>query len=349
MSDIQAKLLHNIADEIKDDEEIPTLKEYIENEHRPLLDSKEIIDSLGNKIMDFYTDYGTQRVTIDGDISSGKPIIITYHDVGINHNACFMSFINMIREYDEKFKYFTIVHIDAPQHHYNDSTVKTNDNIDHFDLLELATQIEEIRSKLCIDRFIGFGVGASCNIWTYYGINYCKRLRGLILLNGIGSGPSWKEWIFDTMLSTIGTNSQWLIDSLRSSLLIRYFPRLVSQETYDYFLDEFDKLDTQSIIKYFRGFIRRKEFNQKQLNKIKTKVLIICGENSKVKDETINFQKIMPAAYRTFVLMNDTGFLLTESHPQKICSSIDLFVQSLGLTKISLKSKFGQINKSQTI
>eukprot|EP01084_Bolivina_argentea_P039893 73715_1 len=113
-----------------------------------------------------------------------------------------------VHEYDKKFKYFTIIHIDAPQHHYTDSTFKTNENIDQFDLLELATQIEEMRSKLCIDRFTGFGVGASCNTWTYYGINYCKRLLALILLNGIASGPSCKEWIFDTMLSAIGTNSQ---------------------------------------------------------------------------------------------------------------------------------------------
>lgn len=45
--------------------------------------------------------------------------------------------------------------------------------------------------------------------------------------------------------------------------------------------------------------------------------------------------------------MNDTGFLLTESHPQKLCSSIDLFIQSLGLTKISLESKFGKIEETR--
>jgi len=189
-------------------------------------------------------------------------------------------------------------------------------------------------------------VGASCNIWTYYAMNYSQRMRGMILLNGIGSAASWREWIFDKMLSAIGSSSQFLIDSLTGSLLTRYFPKAVSKETIDYFMDTFDNMNRQSVIKYFRGFVRRSEFTEAQLAKIKTKTLIICGEFSRVRDETIAFQKIMPRANTTFVLMNDTGFLMTESHPQKLCSSIDLFVQSTGLTTISLTKKYGKLEKN---
>jgi len=322
--------------------------------------SQKKYDKNGYEIMDFFTDYGTQRVTIDGDITSTKPVIVTYHDIGINHTACYQSFFNMMREYDPKFQYFTIVHIDAPQHHFDDaertdSTTTTSKSfhnesaIEAFDLLELSSQIEEIRSKLQLDRFIGFGVGAACNIWTYYAMHYSQRMRGLILLNGIGSAASWREWIFDKMMGAMGASSQFLIDSLASSLLTRYFPGAVSKETIDYFMDTFDKMDRQSVIKYFRGFVRRSEFSEAQLAKIKVKTLIICGEFSRVKEETIAFQKIMPRRYTTFVLMNDTGFLLTESHPQKLCSSIDLFVQSTGLTTISLAKKYGKIEKNAEI
>merc|ERR1712228_888350 len=126
-------------------------------------------------------------------------------------------------------------------------------NIEAFDLLELSSQIEEIRSRLQLDRFIAFGVGASCNIWTYYAMHY-SRMRGMILLNGIGSAASWREWIFDKMMAAMGSSSQFLTDSLASSLLTRYFPKAVSKETIDYFMDTFDRMDRQSVIKYFRGF-----------------------------------------------------------------------------------------------
>jgi pimeloyl-ACP methyl ester carboxylesterase len=317
-----------------------------------------------HEVMEFFTDYGTQRISIDGDLSNGRPVVMTYHDIGINHNACYLSFFNMLEQYDTKFKYFNVVHIDAPQHHYEDGDKASNANpdssgghgppsifddesVEAFDLLELCTQIEEIRSRLQIENFLAVGVGAACNVWTYYAINYSHRLRGLILINGLGSVASWREWIFDTLLSAVGKKSQFLIDSFQSSLLTRYFPRTVAKETYDYFLDEFERIHTQSAIKYLRGFMRRQEFTEQQLSKIKTKTLVLCGEFSRVKDETIAFQKMMPRQYTTFVLMSSAGFLLTESEPQNLCSSIDLFVQSLGFTTISLQRKYGKFDDEE--
>eukprot|EP00484_Ammonia_sp_Unknown_P022626 CAMPEP_0197023834 /NCGR_PEP_ID=MMETSP1384-20130603/4475_1 /TAXON_ID=29189 /ORGANISM="Ammonia sp." /LENGTH=383 /DNA_ID=CAMNT_0042452111 /DNA_START=74 /DNA_END=1225 /DNA_ORIENTATION=+ len=317
-----------------------------------------------HQVIEFFTDYGTQRVSIDGDLSNGRPVIMTYHDIGINHNACFSSFFNLMEQHDAKFKYFNVVHIDAPQHHYEDGdttstatadsanshgppSIFDDDSIEAFDLLELCTQIEEIRSRLQIDKFVAIGVGAACNVWTYYAINYSHRLRGLILINGLGSVASWREWIFDALLSAVGQKSQFLIDSFQSSLLTRYFPRTVAKETYDYFLDEFERIHTASTIKYLRGFIRRQEFTEEQLSKIKTKTLVICGEFSRVKDETISFQRMMPRQYTTFVLMPSSGFLLTESEPQKLCSSIDLFMQSLGFTTISLQRKYGKFDEEE--
>ena len=180
---------------------------------------------------DFPEDYpeaDPQRISIDGDISSGRPVLMTYHDIGINHNACFASFLNMLRAYDDKFRYFTVVHIDAPQHHYEDTAPgKFHDDeaMEAFDLLELASQVEEIRAALQVERFVALGVGAATNVWTYYAINYSVRLRGMVLLNALGSGASWREWIFEQLLRGMGAQSQWLADSLASSLLTRYFPR----------------------------------------------------------------------------------------------------------------------------
>ena len=38
---------------------------------------------------------------------------------------------------------------------------------------------------------------------------------------------------------------------------------------------------------------------------------------------------MMPRKHTTFMLMDRAGFLLTESQPQELCSSINLFVESL--------------------
>jgi len=332
----------------------PAAPQRAENQEQKTSDIQR--DENGHAIMEFYTDYGVQRVSIDGDLQNGQPVIMTYHDIGINHNACFLSFFNMMKAYDTKFRYFNIVHIDAPQHHPKSSsriagtkqtsstvTTTTKGDVDAFDLLELSSQIEEIRNKLQVDRFLAFGVGASCNVWTHYATNYSHRMRGMVLLNPVNNAASWTEWMFDVLLGKLGTSSQYLCDSFESSLFSRYFPVSVAPETYDAFNDEFDKIDTQQSLKFFRGFVRRQPLSEKQLNKITTKTLVIAGEMSKVREECIQFQKMMPRQYTTFVLIPDAGFLLTESDPQKLCSSVDLFAESLGVTTISMESKFGKL------
>merc|ERR550532_3676973 len=104
-----------------------------------------------------------------------------------------------------------------------------------------------------------------------------------------------------------------------------------------------DRLHRPSVIKYLRGFIRRVAFDKESLEKITAKTLVICGEYSRLKEDTIKFQKMMPRRYTTFVLKDKTGFLMTESHPQELCSSVNLFVETLGLTNTTLKFKYGTL------
>ena len=178
-----------------------------------------------------------------------------------------------------------MIHIDAPQHHYEDEEDQRtgavpkfvdDEKLEAFDLLELCSQIEEIRSALQVDRFLAFGVGAACNIWTYYAMNYSHRLRGMVLLNPVGCGISWREWIFEKMLYSMGTKSQFLMDSFTSSMLTRYFPRAVAEEIYTYFAKEMARLHQPSVIKYFRGFIRRMEFTEQHLKKVYLRVSMWC-------------------------------------------------------------------------
>eukprot|EP01083_Nonionella_stella_P259621 886226_1 len=105
--------------------------------------------------MDFLTDYVTQRVSIDGYLTSKKTIIITYHVIVIYHSACYLSFFNMMKSYDPKWRYFTIVHIDAPQSHYEDNVSShcpqffEDESIVAFDLLELIMYTNR-RDTQCI-------------------------------------------------------------------------------------------------------------------------------------------------------------------------------------------------------
>lgn len=132
----------------------------------------------------------------------------------------------MAKSTDNIFEYFTIIHIDVPGHYSTNKNKKTSTptNFDCFDLLELATQIETIRNKLQLKPFMALGIGAACNVWSYYAMNFSERLKGMVLINPLASVAGWREWMADQLLSVMGTESEFMISSLKDSLINRYFP-----------------------------------------------------------------------------------------------------------------------------
>lgn len=195
---------------------------------------------------DFFTEYGRMRVTIEGDLQSGRPVIMTYHDIGINHVACFQSFFSIVSTYPNILRYFVVIHIDAPGHHYdttasdeqlnsNENKIKMKENKDTneektetFEMSKLASLIETIVYELKIKRFFGFGVGAGCNVWLEYAkqnntSNFDSNiLRGLILVNPTNADPSWSEWGVNHMFSFMGSQTQWLRNVFFGSMVPRY-------------------------------------------------------------------------------------------------------------------------------
>ena len=137
-------------------------------------------------------------------------------------------------------------------------------------------------------------------------------------------------------------------NSLDGSWFNRYFPygKGAFDENIEYFKECYSKMNTNNVIKYFRGFSRRKELTEGLLSKIKCYTLVISGENSPTHNESILYQKRMPRRYTTWVKLDDAGFLLTESCPQKIIGSISLFLQTSGLTITTLQAKYGKIKPS---
>lgn len=315
------------------------------------INAEQKTDTNNIQTMDFFTDYGIQRIEISGDLNSSKPIIVTYHDIGLNHQSCFDKFIKMLLNYDVIFQYFNFVHINAPNHHIFDVTKNQkninnaldNKNIECFDLLELATQIETIRKKLKITNFFALGVGAGCNVLSYYAMNYSFHLRGLILINPISCIASYKEWFADSLFSWLGNKSQFLRDSLTNSFMARYFSTAgTSRERSNYFYDMFENMDKDSMIKYFRGYARRKELTLTMLYKIQCRCLVVGGEYAKNLKETILFQLKMPRHLTDFVILDKCGFLITETHPHLLVRSFKLFVETCGCSLLSLEAKYGK-------
>ncbi|ETO30368.1 hypothetical protein RFI_06752 [Reticulomyxa filosa] len=249
------------------------------------LNDVDVVDSARNikqkeaQVLQFNTQNGTQQVTIHGDLSSKLPIILTYPDIGITHHGCFDPFFNMVTSYESIFEYFVIVHIDPPGNHYN-AELKKKAGIESFDFESLSDDIYDLISKqLKIDwktrALIAFGIGSSCSLWTKLANTHPSLLRGMVLINPIADVASWKEWAFDKALQWTEHNKtgEYVKSIFWGSLLPRYFPTLIDVETSEElrqsFYQEFAKLNEDNVMKYFKGYLRRKEITLQDLKNIK--------------------------------------------------------------------------------
>ncbi|CAB1321303.1 unnamed protein product, partial [Coregonus sp. 'balchen'] len=108
---------------------------------------------------DVETQFGKVHCTLKGVPKGNRPVIMTFHDIGLNYKSCFNPLFSH-EDMQEIMRHFAVCHVDAPGQHEGAAT--------------LSAEFKSV---------IGLGCGAGAYIIAKFALNHPDKVEGLVLIN----------------------------------------------------------------------------------------------------------------------------------------------------------------------
>ncbi|CAF3009667.1 unnamed protein product [Rotaria socialis] len=284
------------------------------------------------------TRYGYVLVTQQG--TSGRPVMVTYHDVGYNSATQFHHFFSF-SEMIPITEHFTVYHINAPGQ--EDRATPLPSTSVYPTMEELAETVNDVFNHLDIKSAIAFGVGVGANILTRFALKYSSKVYGLILINCISRGLSWFEG-FSLKWPTQDMPQQTWTDPLLTYLTwhhLGYETQITHPDLVQALRRHLEEnVNAKNVIKLLNSFLKRTPILMERPNEsnknsnppksLKCTVVNITGFSAPHKDDVIDTNDKCDPAMSSYVEFADCGGAILEEQPAKTAEAIRLFLQGLG-------------------
>jgi len=324
------------------------------------------------------TPHGNVHVAIQGSV--GKPAIITYHDIGLNHTTQFQGFFNY-PDMQTLLKHFSVYHINAvgqedgaaplPQidtaspadGQLNDAMTGEGQQLleryQYPTMDELAETVGHVLDFYSIKSVMGLGVGMGANVLCRFAMTNPKRVTALIILNTCGTQSGWVEWGYQKLsnryLQKYGMNS-----FTQDYLVWHHFGYKTMEENLDlvnFYRDTLMKnVQPYNLALLVEAYVWRSDLGLNRdgasgndAKKIDCPVMNVVGDNSPHIDDSMWFNGRLNPTKSNFVKFSDCGGMVLEEVPQKMSEALLLFLQGLGyVPHLRISREHGRITSPAT-
>uniref|UniRef100_A0A8C2DWY2 Protein NDRG3-like n=1 Tax=Cyprinus carpio TaxID=7962 RepID=A0A8C2DWY2_CYPCA len=253
---------------------------------------------------DIETPHGVLHVTLRGTPKGNRPVILTYHDIGLNHKSCFNTLFNF-EDMQEITQHFAVVHVDAPGQQESAPPFPTGYQYPTMD--ELAEMLPSLNEPALVEGLVLINVDPCAKGWIDWA---ASKLSG------------WTSNLVDIVMahhfSTDElTENQEIIQTYRL-----HIAQDINQDNLALFCHSYNSRRDLEIERPVLGL------NE---NTVKTcPALLIVGDTSPAVEAVVECNSRLNPTKTTLLKMADCGGLPQVVQPGKLAEAFKYFVQGMG-------------------
>uniref|UniRef100_A0A3B1IT09 N-myc downstream regulated 1a n=1 Tax=Astyanax mexicanus TaxID=7994 RepID=A0A3B1IT09_ASTMX len=295
--------------------------EEIQIESKPLLVEKDLQEH------DVETPYGRVHCTMKGVPKGDRPVILTLHDIGLNHKTCFDTLFSH-EDMQEIMQHFAVCHVDAPGQHEGANTFSTGYEYPSMD--QLSETLPLVLKHFGLKSVIGMAVGAGAFILAKFALDYPAMVEGVVLININPCAEGWMDWAAHKISGWTHAMPDMLISHLFGKEEIQLNHDLIGTYRH-HILNDMNQFNLQLFVKSYNS---RRDLEIERpipggavnVRTIKCPSLLVVGDSSPAVDAVVG---------NVFIDMISYSYCTADCfkfypQPGKLTEAFKYFIQGMG-------------------
>ncbi|XP_049606815.1 protein NDRG1a isoform X2 [Syngnathus scovelli] len=278
---------------------------------------------------DVETPYGRLHCTMRGIPKGERPVILTFHDIGLNHKTCWDSLFQH-EDMLEILHHFAVCHVDALGQHEGANTFSTGYEYPSMD--ELSETLPLVLKHFGLKSVIGLGMGAGAFMLTKFALEYPKMVEGLVLININPCAEGWMDWAAHKISGWTHALPDLIISHLFGKEEIHHNQDMVATYRH-HVMRDMNQFNLQLFVKAYesrRDLEIERPMPGSNTRTLKCPSLLVVGDSSPAVDAVVECNTKLDPTKATLLKMADCGGMPQIDQPAKLTEAFKYFIQGMG-------------------